>query len=511
MAYTIGIVIVVVIIWIVAWTVRSVAARQTLLLAASYLFYSNWGIGFLLILVASSLLNFAWGARLRRRMTFGCLWSGVGLNVLLLGFFKYLPPVLQTIATGGRPLELAQNIIMPVGMSFWTFQGLSYLFDIYREEEMDPSLVEFCLYMAFWPVVFAGPVCRMPDMLPQFRRKPVFSWDDISVGSLRIIQGVFMKMFVATILGGGLVAGQGVAAGFDQMTGGWGGVDIWLLGIGFGFLLFFDFAGYSHIVIGTARLFGIQLPENFNRPFLSTTPSIFWTRWHMSLSSWIRDYVFVPLAAASRNRQWPYAVFVIAMTLFGLWHAARWTFICWGMYHGLVLVVHRLGQQVKRKYPIVIPRRLGAFLAWAVTFPVVSLGWIFFRANSLGEAVSMLGTALNPSAYARLGMPRNFYIIVFIVAAAYFASTAAHALTMSWAVAYRKISNADASGSTVLMKPLAGSGGFRLNAGGLFSFLSDTLWWWFAPTVALITALIGIAIYQQNAVVSVTPFIYTLF
>src|SRR5215468_872916 len=194
--YMFAIVGVVLVLWIVAWTLPSMRVRQALLLLASYLFYSIWGLGFLSILVASSLLNFTWGAVLRRRMTSGCLWLGVGLNVVLLGFFKYLPPILATISTSSWHLDLARHILMPVGISFWTFQGLSYLFDTYREEEMEPSLLEFCLYMAFWPVVFAGPVCRMPEMLPQFRRQPVFSWSDISEGSLRLIQGVFMKMFL---------------------------------------------------------------------------------------------------------------------------------------------------------------------------------------------------------------------------------------------------------------------------------------------------------------------------
>jgi alginate O-acetyltransferase complex protein AlgI len=501
--YMFAIVGLVLVMWIVAWALPSMRSRQALLLLASYLFYSNWGLGFLLILVASSLLNFTWGNLLRRRMTSGCLWLGVGLNVVLLGFFKYLPPMLEAVGTTSWQLDLARQILMPVGMSFWTFQGLSYLFDIYREEEMEPSLLEFCLYMAFWPVVFAGPVCRMPEMLPQLRKQPVFSWSDVSEGSLRLIQGLFMKMFLAQLLASGLVAGQGVAAGFDQMKSGWGGLDIWLLGIGFGFLLFFDFAGYSNIVIGTARMFGIRLPENFDRPFLSKTPSIFWTRWHMSLSSWIRDYVFVSLAAASRNRRWPYAVFVIAMTLFGLWHAAKWTFILWGIYHGLVLVMHRLGQQLKRKHQLTVPRPLGAFLAWAATFLVVSLGWVFFRANSLTEALSMFGTAFNPAAYAHLGMPRNFYLIMLIVVAGYFAYEGVQSVLVSWGGAYRAMS----SGAW----PVKGLAGLRANAGGLFNFFSDGLWWWFGPTVAILTAFLAIAIHKQSAVISVTPFIYTLF
>ena len=498
--HTLTIVVFVLAASIIACSLSSIRARQVLLLLASYLFYSNWGLGFLSILIASSLLNFSLGALLRHRMTSRWLWTSVGLNVALLGFFKYLPPMAEAVGTTGWQLELVRKILMPVGMSFWTFQGLSYLFDVYREEELDPSLLEFCLYMAFWPVVFAGPVCRLPDMLPQFRKPHVFSWDDISEGSFRLIQGAFMKMFLATILGGGLVLGQGVAAGFDAVKSGWGALDIWFLGVGFGFLLFFDFAGYSHIVIGTARLFGIRLPENFNRPFLSTTPSIFWTRWHMSLSSWIRDYVFVPLAAASRNRRWPYAAFIIAMTLFGLWHAAKWTFIVWGTYHGVLLVIHRLGQQVKRKYQIKMSPSVGAFLAWAVTFPVISLGWIFFRANSLPQAVSMFSTVFSPAAYARLRMPYSFYVVVAALVVGYFVFEAASSTLAAWGGAYK--ANLSSSANII---------GLRLNAGGLFSFFADRFWWWFAPAVAVLAAFVAVATYRQSGAVSVTPFIYTLF
>src|SRR5438034_7287271 len=373
---------VVVLLWAIAWQLRSLTVRQVILLAASYLFYASWGIGFLSVLVASSLMNYALGIVLRRQPTAGRLWISVACNVVLLSFFKYLPPLLEGAPADALLPDFLHRIVMPVGMSFWTFQGLSYLFDTYREEELDPSLLEFCLYMAFWPTVLAGPVCRLPNMLPQFRRLSGFNLADISVGARRLLQGVIMKTVLAQILVSGWLPGEGITAGFDQMKGGWGGVDVWLLGIGFGFLLFFDFAGYSHMVIGTARIFAIRVPENFNRPFFSTTPSIFWTRWHMSLSFWIRDYVFNPLAAAWRRyRWWPHVVFVISMTVFGLWHGAKWTFIIFGVYHGLLLIGHRLGQQMKRRFSIRLPRYLGGFLAWGTTFLLLSLGFILFRAN----------------------------------------------------------------------------------------------------------------------------------
>ena len=229
---------VVLLLMVVGWRLPSTGGRQLLFLAASYLFYANWGMGFLSILIISSLMNYTCGCALRRKVTAPRLWIGIALNLLPLAFFKYLPEFLELGPAGSWQYDLGRQIIMPLGLSFWTFLGLSYLFDIYFEEELDPSLLEFCLYMAFWPTVASGPICRLPSMLPQFRQLSPFSWDDLSAGSLRVIQGVMMKFVLAQILGSGWLPGEGIAAGFDQMKGGWGGVDVWLLGMGFGFLLF---------------------------------------------------------------------------------------------------------------------------------------------------------------------------------------------------------------------------------------------------------------------------------
>src|SRR5262245_39269249 len=439
MIQTLGFTCVVLLLMVVGWRLPSIKGRQILFLAASYLFYANWGIGFLSILIISSLMNYTCGCALRRKVTASRLWIGIALNLLPLAFFKYLPVLLELGPAGSWQYDLGCKIIMPLGMSFWTFQGLSYLFDIYFEEELDPSLLEFCLYMAFWPTVASGPICRLPSMLPQFRQLSPFSWDDVSAGSLRFIQGVMMKFVLAQILGSGWLPGQGIAAGFDQMKSGWGGVDVWFLGIGFAFLLFFDFAGYSHMVIGIARIFGIRLPENFDRPLLSITPSIFWTRWHMSLSFWIRDYIFNPLAAAGRRYSWwPYVGLVISMTLFGLWHGAKWTFIVYGVYHGLVLVMHRLGQQMKRRFSVRLPRYLGTFLSWATTFALVSVGFIFFRANDLSQAWTMLKAVFTPAAYERFAMPLSFYVLTCTLAVGYFVITAGRSWLLFWRARYRE-------------------------------------------------------------------------
>src|ERR1051325_4142405 len=179
-------------------------ARQWLLLLLSYLFYAYWEPAFLLVLIASSLMNYGWGSVLRRRPTVLRLWIGVGLNLLLLGFFKYLLPLLQAVPESSGEFDLLRQVVMPLGISFWTFQALSYLFDIYREEEIDPSLLEFCLYLAFWPTVIMGPICRLGNMLPQFRAGEGFSGPNLLLGSKRIVTGLFMKLVLSQLLVSGL-------------------------------------------------------------------------------------------------------------------------------------------------------------------------------------------------------------------------------------------------------------------------------------------------------------------
>jgi alginate O-acetyltransferase complex protein AlgI len=487
---TVSVLLVVFFLWVIAWHFRSPKQRQALLLLASYLFYGSWGTGFLLVLIASSLLNYFWGSVLKRHVSAGWLWTGIALNLLLLIFFKYLPPLVGAGASDSWHSDLFRHIVMPVGISFWTFQALSYLFDIYREEELDPSLLEFCLYMAFWPTVLSGPVCRLPEMLPQLRQTRGFDQDDISVGTQRLLQGLIMKFALAQLLASGLAPAEGIDAGFDLRDEGLGALDVWVLAIGFGFQLFFDFAGYSHMAIGAARLFGIRLEENFNRPYFSTTPSMFWTRWHMSLSFWIRDYVFLPLAAMRRGRWWLYLMLISSMALFGLWHGAKATFILWGIYHGLLLVLHRMGQQMKRP----IPLTWSPVLSGGTTFCLVSLGWIFFRANDLDQAVMMFGAVFSPNEYGHMSLPSSLYILIASVMAGYFGCEQVRSLLAGWRADYREELSVP-SGAVVVVE--------------LLQLLRDRVWWWLAPMSLVALMIAGVVTFEQTA--AVTPFMYTLF
>jgi alginate O-acetyltransferase complex protein AlgI len=395
--------------------VRSRNTRQAVLLIASYVFYLSWGAWFSLILLTSTVMNFLVGRWLRRRNSWPILATGVVLNLALLGTFKYWPEAAITIPISS--LQKFTHLALPLGISFWTFQALSYLFDLYRGEDLDPTFFEFALYMVFFPVVISGPICRMPDMLPQFRAEKTTPRGEMGSGFRRIATGILM-MQLAKLLGQGVLAGDGINSGFDRVAR-WSGVDVWCLAIGFGLQLFFDFAGYSHIAIGAAKALGFTLPENFARPFHSTTPSIFWTRWHMSLSFWIRDYIFLPLAMMRREVWWRNLVLVISMVLFGLWHKASVLFVLWGCYHGVLLVLHRQVQQLQRKFNWEPSAKLWMPLSWIGTITSISLGWIFFRASSLSQAGQMLSAILSPAGYSSHFLSLSLYFLVTFLGAGY--------------------------------------------------------------------------------------------
>jgi D-alanyl-lipoteichoic acid acyltransferase DltB (MBOAT superfamily) len=294
-------------------------------------------------------------------------------------------------------------------------------------------------------------------------------------------------MGVAQILGGGLLPGEGINAGFDRAGVHWSGTDVWLLGIGYGFQLFMDFAGYSHLMIGASCLLGFRLQENFDRPFLSTSPSVFWTRWHMSLSFWIRDYVFLPLASVRRGLVWRNFTLVLAMVLFGLWHRGSWLFLLWGAYHGVLLVLHRQWQQLERRAGLAIWQGIIAPLAWAYTFAAIGLGWILFRANGMQEVRWMLAAVFSPATYLRRALPDSLYLLVAGVAAAYFACLLIGALL-------------DRLGSATFDSPRAQRAA---------TLITKERWVWIVP-VAAVLAVYALVIARPGQT-EAAPMLYRLF
>jgi alginate O-acetyltransferase complex protein AlgI len=390
---------------------RSRSARQVLLLVLSYALYLSWAWWFALVLLGSTVVNFLFGQSLRRKRSPIVLWIGIAVNVALLSTFKYLPEVAHTSANTW--LQTFSYVVLPLGLSFWTFQAMSYLFDLYGGEPLNPSLLEFALYMVFFPIAIEGPICRLPEMLPQFRsEKPVLR-EDIGRGISRIATGLLM-MQIAQLLGKGIFPGQG----FDSLHH-WTGLDVLCLAFGYGLQLFFDFAGYSHIAIGAAKVLGFTVPENFARPFASSSLSIFWTRWHMSLSFWIRDYVYIPIAMARIDEWWERLALLISMVLFGVWHKGTILFVLFGCYHGVMLILHRQQQQVQRRFHLKPSSKAWSLFSWALTMTVISLGWIFFRSNSLAQAGQMFAALLSPAGYAHHVLSTSLYWLVLDVAAIY--------------------------------------------------------------------------------------------
>jgi D-alanyl-lipoteichoic acid acyltransferase DltB (MBOAT superfamily) len=461
---------------------RSRTVRQAVLLFGSYALYLTWGIWFAAVLLASTVMNFFFGEWLRRKPSSLLLSTGILLNLALLSSFKYLPEAALNLPFAS--LQRFSHLALPLGISFWTFQAMSYLFDLYRGEELDPSFSEFALYMVFFPVAISGPICRMPEMLPQFRSENPLSWDVAGRGFTRIAIGVLM-MQLAKLLGHGIFGGGGINNGFDHM-GQWSGPDVWCLAFGYGLQLFFDFAGYSHIAIGAALVFGITVPENFDRPFKSTTPSLFWTRWHMSLSFWIRDYVFLPLAMLRREVWWRNFVLVFSMVLFGLWHKASILFVLWGCYHGVLLVLHRQVQNVQRKFDWTPPELLWTPISWIATISLVSLGWIFFRANTLTQATQMVRAAFSPASYPSRFLSGNLYLLVT-------------ALALGYAIV-RLVSNALDSYSVET----------EFHAGSkTMAFLARWRWFWIPPLYVLALLFVLIVTLTQGA--DTAQFMYRTF
>jgi D-alanyl-lipoteichoic acid acyltransferase DltB (MBOAT superfamily) len=402
---------------IVCLKVRSRAERQIVLLICSYILYLSWGAWFAIILLASTVMNFLVGKWLQKKPSGLVLSVGILLNLVLLGSFKYLPEIAINFPLSSLQFQRFSQIALPLGISFWTFQAMSYLFDLYRGEELDPTFLEFALFMVFFPVVICGPICRLPAMLPQFRAEQTTTARDIERGLSRIATG-FLMMQLAQLLGQGILSGDGIHSGFDHVRH-WSGADVWCLAFGYGLQLFLDFAGYSHIAIGAAQALGFIIPENFVRPFQSTSPSIFWTRWHMSLSFWIRDYVFLLLVVLRRDAWWRNIVLVISMVLFGLWHKATLLFLLWGLYHGVLLVLHRQIEAAQRKFDWSPHPALWTPISWLATIALVSLGWIFFRANSLADARQMWSAILSVDGYGAHALSSSLYFLVAVVALGY--------------------------------------------------------------------------------------------
>jgi alginate O-acetyltransferase complex protein AlgI len=364
---------------------RSRRPVNMLLVAASVVFYASGSGAFTSLILASIAVNY--GAALGIDRARGTPWAKrllaltVVANLLSLAVFKYagflavnLNAVLSELGGGAVPVPA---IALPIGISFFTFHAVSYVVDVYRRDAVaQKGPVEAALYLLFFPQLIAGPIIRYRDIAAQLASRAV-DLDGLSIGVRRFVIGLGKKMLIANIVA--LPADRIFAMPPGELTA----AHAWLATVCYTLQIYFDFSGYSDMAIGLAHLFGFRFKENFDYPYVARSIQEFWRRWHLSLSAWFRDYVYVPLGG---NRVPPHRVYVNLVTVFflcGLWHGASWTFVVWGLYHGAFLVLERLGRATALAR---LPRPLGHVYALLV----VMVGWVFFRAESLTAAAGML-------------------------------------------------------------------------------------------------------------------------
>ena len=373
------------------YAVRSWRARKTILLAASYLFYAAWNPPFVLLLMFSTVVDWfaAKGIHNSRSVRTRRFYLAVtlGANFGLLGYFKYGTFLLENFLAVARSLGwdvtlATPSIILPVGISFYTFQTLSYTLDVYRGN-MAPagSFLDYALYVTFFPQLVAGPIVRAVDFLPQCEQPKRFNAQAIGFGLALMVLGLFEKMVVADGFLAPVVEDVYDATRLPSFLVAWAGT------LAFAGQIFCDFAGYSTCAIGAAVCLGFHLCENFRFPYAAIGFSDFWRRWHISLSSWLKDYLYIPLGGNRHGSSRTYVNLMVTMLLGGLWHGASWTFVVWGGLHGLYLAVERAAKQLPIASVVArIPRIVLALL----TFLLVCVAWVFFRAHSFERATDIL-------------------------------------------------------------------------------------------------------------------------
>ena len=410
--------------YVVFWLMRTARARYVWLAVTGYVFYGYWDPRFCLLMLFSTLVSYAagrgflrWDApeddtpeaaeRLRRRRKL-CLVAPIVVDLALLAFFKYANFTLEATADVanlfGWPISVPHyNIILPVGISFYTFHTITYIVDAYRRTiRPTRNFFEFAAYVSLFSQLVAGPIVRFRQIeadLENIGKSDRRRW--IRPGITLFVVGLVEKVVVADSL----------AAFVDPALAQYEGLSTagaWLAMLGYSFQLYFDFSGYSTMAVGLGYLFGIRIPQNFNSPYKALDPSDFWKRWHISLSSVLRDYLYIPLGG-NRGGEWStYRNLFITMLLGGLWHGANWTFVVWGAYHGALLIAYRLVAPGYDRLPAVV-RQLTMFLAALV-------GWVFFRATDFQMATHLLGTMFSPTAGV-LVQQTGLAVVALLVAA----------------------------------------------------------------------------------------------
>ena len=400
-------------IFLLYWYVgrNNLKLQNLLVLGASYLFYGWWDWRFLSLIAFSSFVDYWVGLAISkaestsRRRCLLCI--SLGVNLGMLAFFKYCNFFIESLVTAFASASIDLNIstlriILPVGISFYTFQTLSYSIDVYKrklEPTKDP--IAFFAFVSFFPQLVAGPIERASNLLPQFFKNRIMSARDLTIGSRLIVWGMFKKVCVA----------DNLALFVNKVYGApeeYAGLVSIVATIFFAFQIYCDFSGYSDIAIGTARLLGFRLMTNFRTPYFSRSIREFWGRWHISLSTWFRDYVYIPMGGSRVGLLKWQRNLILTFLVSGLWHGANWTFVVWGGIHGIANSIETLN----RKYGIFSLRIPAVYLF--CTFAIVCLSWVFFRASNVGEAFQIIRGMCVPTAAGITSVVKPYQLLVMV-------------------------------------------------------------------------------------------------
>ena len=432
------------IVFILYWFVTkgNLRLQNFLLLVSSYFFYACWDWRFMFLLIFSTLLDYYTGIKIHdatnQRKKMFWLWLSIGVNLGFLGVFKYYNFFASSFADGLSLLGFKANfgtlqVILPVGISFYTFHGLSYVIDLYKNRiKPERSFIDYSLFVSFFPLLVAGPIERATHLLPQILKKREFDYSRAVDGLRQILWGLFKKIVIA----------DNCATYVNQIFGSYetqSGSTLLLGAILFAFQIYCDFSGYSDIALGTARLFGIELLRNFAFPYFSRDIAEFWRRWHISLTTWFRDYLYIPLGG-SRGGKWQairntFIIFLVS----GFWHGANWTFLAWGAFHAFLFLPLLLLQKNRKNTNSVSESRLFPNLKELIqmtsTFLLVVIGWIFFRSETLGKALDYIVRLFDESLLTiptyTVGLSKTIFFIVVLISAEWLQRNKKHGLELS--------------------------------------------------------------------------------
>lgn len=358
------------------------------LIFASLFFYGWWNPKYLLLIIPLIFINYFFALLIHEKKSKPVLTIGVVFNLAVLGYFKYANFFIDNFNKLAATDIYFYKVMLPLGISFFTFQKIAYLVDMYRGEVKEHNFIKFTLFVLFFPQLIAGPIVHHKEIIPQFADKKTyrFNYENISVGLTIFIIGLFKKVAIADQAGVYVSPVFNAAVSGGQITI----LEAWSAALCYSFQLYFDFSGYTDMAIGAARMFGIVLPLNFNSPYKSFSIIEFWRRWHMSLSRFLRDYVYIPLGGNRHGEPRRYLNLFLTMFLAGIWHGAGWTFVLWGTLHASYLVINHFYHDLAERNNFKLFTGIRKFMALPVTFILVVIGWVIFRAADLHSAFVVL-------------------------------------------------------------------------------------------------------------------------